>query len=321
VSRFLVARLGSAALVVALTLAAAFALLEALPGGPGAAFEDPRVPAAERARLRTALGLDRPAPERFARFVRAAFAGDWGVSFAQQRPVARVVREAAPHTAWLALAALAVELALGVCWGSLAARHAGGRLDRATRLLAIALWSVPSFWLALVLLRALAIELPLFPPGGAASAGASGGFADTVAHLVLPALALGLPAAAATARFARAALLDVAAEPFVAAARARGLGELAVFGRHALRAAAAPLVQLAALSAAGLLSGALAVEVAFSRPGLGRVAAEALAARDYPVLMATTALATVAVVLATLAGDLAHAALDARVRIDDRRRA
>jgi peptide/nickel transport system permease protein len=317
VSRFLAARLGTAALVLGLTLAVAFVLFEALPGGPGAAFEDARVPAAERARLRSVLGLDRPAPERFVRFARAALAGDWGVSFAQQRPVARVVREALPYTAWLALAALVVELGLGVSLGALAARHAGRWVDRATRAFSIALWSVPSFWLALVLLRALAIELPLFPAGGAGSAGGRGGAGDALAHLVLPALALGLPAAAATARFVRAALLDVAAEPFVAAARARGLGELAVFGRHTLRAAAAPLVQLTALSAGGLLSGALAVEVAFSRPGLGRVAADALAARDYPVLLATTALATAAVVAATLAGDLAHGALDARVRRHD----
>ena len=314
-TRFFVRRAATCALTLALTLVGAFCLLEALPGGPAAALEDPRVPASERARLRGALGLDRPALERFVRFARAAMAGDWGHSYAQQRPVSRLVAEALPHTAALAAAALVVELAIGVPLGAAAARRAGRRFDRWARVLSLALWSVPSFWLGLALLRAFAIDLPLFPAGGAG--GDSGGnrsvLDGSLAHLALPALALGLPAAAGTARFARAALLDLLSEPFVTAARARGLAERAVFVGHALRAACAPLVQLAALSAAGLLSGAVAVEVVFSRPGLGRLATDALAARDYPVLLASTALAATAVVLATLAGDLGHVALDPRV--------
>jgi ABC-type dipeptide/oligopeptide/nickel transport system permease component len=263
------------------------------------------------------LGLDRPAPERLFRFARAALVGDWGQSFAQQRPVARLIAEALPHTAELALAALLVALAVGIPLGAAAARGAGSGFDRGARALSLVVWSVPSFWLGLALMRGLAIELPLFPAGGAdAPGGGAGGrswFDGSIAHLVLPALALGLPAAAGTARFVRAALLDLLSEPFVFAARARGLSERAVFVGHALRAACAPLVQIAALSAAGLLSGAVAIEVVFSRPGLGRVACDALAARDYPVLLASTAVATTAVVLVSLIGDLGHAALDPRV--------
>jgi peptide/nickel transport system permease protein len=131
---------------------------------------------------------------------------------------------------------------------------------------------------------------------------------------VLPALALGLPAAAGAARFVRAALLEIAGEPFLLAARARGLPRRAVLLRHALRPAAAPLLQLVGFSLGGLLSGALAVEVVFAWPGLGRVAYDALVARDYPVLVAGAALSALAVLVGSALAELGHAWLDPRVR-------
>ena len=312
-------RLAAAAVVLFFVVSAAFVLVEALPGGPGALVEDPRVPASQRERVRAALGLDRPLGVRYVRFLAAAARGDWGVSFAHQRPVTSVVAEAAPHTAALALAALALELALGIPLGLWAARRAGGTADQVVRGLSLALWSIPSFWLALALLVGLALRAPLFPAGGLATPGSetwpfAARLADALRHLALPALALGLPAAAGTARFARAALLEVAREPFLLAARARGLSRSALFFRHTLRPASASLVELAGLSAVALLSGSLAVEIVFSRPGLGRLAYDALASRDYPVLLASTALAASAVVAASLASELLQSALDPRLR-------
>lgn len=316
---YLLRRSIAALLLLLLVVSAAFALLHALPGGPGAISDDPRVPPHYREVLRARLGLDRPLPIQYAEFVAAAARGEWGISFVRQRPVRGVILGAARNTVALAAAALALEFLIGVPLGALAARRAGGAFDHLTRATALALWSIPSFTFGLLLLSALALAWPLFPAGGLESAGAAGWpllarLGDRLAHLALPAIALGLPAAAATARFARAALLEVAGEPFVLAARARGVGGSRLFLQHLLRPASASLVELAGLSAAALLSGSLTIEVVFSRPGLGRLAYESLAARDYPVLLAATALSATAIVVASLIADITQAALDPRHR-------
>jgi peptide/nickel transport system permease protein len=318
VAKVLARRLSIAAALVLAVVTAAFLLVEALPGGPGALPEDPRVPPGQAERLRAAWGLDRPLGERYLRFLLSALGGDWGPSLAQHRPAAEVIADALPWTLLLSGTALLIELAGGLALGLAAAHRPGGMLDRASSVATLALRAVPGFWLALLLLSAFALRWPLAPPGGVSSPGLAGGplarLADLAAHLALPALAVGLPAAAGAARFVRAALLEIAGEPFVAAARARGLTPRRVLFGHALRAATAPLAQLVGFSLGGLLSGSLAVEVVFAWPGMGRVVFDALAARDYPVLVAGAALSAVAVIAASALAELAHAALDPRVR-------
>jgi len=315
----ILSRLAWTLLLLLVVLTGTFALLESLPGDAAAAFEDPRVPPAQQERLRSLYGLDRPPPERFVRFLAAAVRGEWGYSFAFHRPVARVLGDALPWTLALALAALAIEFALGIPLGLFAARRAGLAVDHALRATTLAIWSLPSFWLGLLLLLWLAFGWRALPPGGVATPGADSwpplarGL-DLLRHLALPALALGVPAAAATARFVRASLLEVAGEGFLLAARARGIAPWRVVWVHALRAAASPLLQLFGLSLAALLSGSLAVEVVFGWPGLGRVTYEALAARDQPVLLAGATLAAATVLGGSLVAELAHFALDPRVR-------
>ena len=312
-------RAAAALALLLVVLTGAFALLEALPGDAAAAFEDPRVPPAQRERLRAVYGLERPAPERFVRFLSAAARGDWGYSFSHHRPVARVLGAALPWTLALAGAALLLEFGLGIPLGLWAARRAGAAADHALRVAALALWTLPSFWLGLLLLLAFAFGWRLLPPGGVASPGAEAWpwlarAGDLLRHLALPAAAIGLPAAAATARFVRASLLEVAGEGWLLAARARGLAPRRVIWGHALRAAASPVLQLFGLSLASLLSGSLAVEVVFGWPGLGRVTYEALVARDQPVLLAGATLAAATVLAGSLIAELAHLALDPRVR-------
>lgn len=312
-------RLAGTAALLLLVLTGAFAILEALPGEPGAVFEDPGVAPGQRARLRQIYGLDRPAPERLLRFYRGALAGDWGTSLASHRPVTEVFAAAIPWTLLLALAALAIEFGLALPVGLWAARRAGDVGDHLLRAGSLLLWTLPSFWLGLLLLLGFAYQWGLLPPGGVSTPGAEAwpplarAF-DTLRHLVLPALALGLPAAAATARFVRASLLDVAGEPYLLAARARGLAPRTILWRHALRSAASPIVQSFGLSLAALFSGALAVEVVFGWPGLGRVTYEALAARDYPVLLAGATLSATAVLAGSFVAEVVHLALDPRVR-------
>jgi len=312
-------RSAAAVALLLVVLTGAFALLEALPGDAAAAFEDPRVPPAQRDRLRAVYGLERPAPERYLRFLAAAARGDWGYSFSHHRPVVRVLGAALPWTLALAGAALLLEFGLGVPLGLWAARRAGGAADHALRAGALAVWTLPSFWLGMLLLLVFAFGWRLLPPGGVVSPGAeswpwAARAGDLLAHLVLPAAAIGLPAAAATARYVRASLLEVAGEGWLLAARARGLAPRRVLWAHALRAAASPVLQLFGLSLASLLSGSLAVEVVFGWPGLGRVTYEALLARDQPVLLAGATLAAATVLAGSWVAELAHLALDPRVR-------
>jgi peptide/nickel transport system permease protein len=317
-ARLLVRRLAVAAALLFVVVSASFVLVHSLPGGPGTIPEDPRVPPEQAERVRRAWGLDRPLGERYLRFVAAAARGDWGPSLAEHRPAAAVIGDALPWTLLLSGTALGVELVGGLLLGLLAARRPGGPLDRVLRTATLGLRAVPGFWLALLLLGTFAVRWRLAPAGGVASATPAAGpfaaFADLLAHLALPALAVGLPAAAGTARFVRAALLEIAGEPFLVAARARGLSSRRVLFGHALRAAAAPLMQLVGFSLGALLSGSLAVEVVFAWPGLGRVAFDAIGARDYPVLVASAALAATAVIVGSAIAELAHAALDPRVR-------
>jgi peptide/nickel transport system permease protein len=312
-------RLAAALGLLFLVVSGAFVLLEALPGDATAAYEDPRVPPPQRERLRAVYGLDRPAPERYLRFLAAAVRGDWGWSFAHQRRVEAVMAEALPWTLLLATAALALEFGLGVPLGLWAARRAGSATDHLVRGVTLAVWALPSFWFGLLLLIAFAYGWRALPAGGVASPGAESWpalarLADLLRHLVLPAAALGIPAAAATARFVRASLLEVAGERFLLAARARGISGRAVLWRHALRAALSPVLQLFGLSLAGLLSGSLAIEVVFGWPGLGRTTFDALAARDHPVLLAGAALSAATVVAGSFLAELLHGALDPRVR-------
>jgi peptide/nickel transport system permease protein len=319
VARALLARLASTLLAVWIVLTAVFFLLRLLPGGPGAAFEDPRVPQEQRQRLRAIYGLDRPLPEQYARWLGGIARGEWGYSLSQHRPVGRILRETAPKTALLSSAALAIEFALGLALGVAAAKRAGSATDRALRVFSLTLWSLPTFWLGLMLLAALTVALPLFPPGAMRSVEAAGwswprrGF-DLAWHLALPAAAIGLPAAAATARFVRAMLLERLGEPFVQSARARGLSERRVLWLHALRSGLAPIAQLAGLSLATLLSGTLAVEVVFGWPGIGRATFDALVARDYPLLMAGTALSAGFVLAGSFFAEALQTWLDPRLR-------
>lgn len=316
---FLVRRLAASAVLLLLLLSLTFLLLHLAPGEPGQVLLDPRVPTEQAERLARVYRLDRPLAEQYAAWIGAFVRGRWGVSFVHQRPVAELLAAAVPPTLLLAGAALAVEHLLGLALGILAARRAGGRGDRWLRLLCVALYSLPVFWLGLMALLLFSLRWPLFPPGGlasldAASLGLGARLLDRLHHLALPALVLGVTAAGGTARFVRSGLVESLAEEHVVAARAKGASESRVLWVHALRPSLGPLLHVAGLSLPFLLSGSLVAEVVFSWPGMGRLAYEAIRTQDYPVVLAATALTGAMVVVGNLAADLAHAAADPRVR-------
>ncbi|HEX6851546.1 MAG TPA: ABC transporter permease [Candidatus Polarisedimenticolaceae bacterium] len=318
--RLLLRRLAAAPLTVLGIVLVVFLLVEAAPGSPAdAILGDRPVDAATRARLEAAWGLDRPAPARLLAWVGSVARGDLGWSPSRSRPVTRVLADAFPATLLLSGLALTVHLAAGFAMGTLAARRPGRLADRVIQTTALVLWSAPAFWLGLVAILLLAYALPIFPASSSHSVSASDWpawrrAADLAWHATLPALVLGLSSAAVLTQHVRAGLVRALGDAFVRAARARGAGSTRAMLSHALRHALLPAVHLAGLSLPSLVSGALAIEVVFGWPGMGRVAYDAVLARDVPVVLATTLAASVLVVLGNLAADLGAMALDPRVR-------
>lgn len=309
----------------ALTLT--FVLLEAAPGDPtDLLFGDRAVPPEVRARVAAVYGLDRPAPERYLRWLSAfTLRGEWGWSLARGRPVREAVAAALPPTLLLSGAALLLQCVVGLGLGAFMARAHGRGGDRLVNVLAALLYALPPFWVGMMAVLALAVAIPLFPAASLHAVGADAWPAwrralDLLHHLALPAGVLGLSSAAGMARFVRAGLLATVSEAFVRAARARGVGGGRLFTAHAVRGALVPLVNLVGLSLPALVSGSLAVEIVFAWPGMGRLFYDGLAARDTAVVLAVTALTAVLVIAGSLLADLAMAALDPRVRLGRRRR-
>ncbi len=299
----------------------AFFAIHLAPGEPFLpATERPANPAVV-AEVRRQFGLDRPLAEQYGRYLGQLVTGNLGVSFSLRRPVAGAIADALPHTLLLAAAALLLDFALGVALALVQAARAGGRLDNALTAGSLLAGGLPTFFLALVLLWLFAEQLRWLPVGGAYDPAIyqllplGGRIVDRLRHLLLPAATLGLVGAAVTARYQRAALVETLSQAYVRTARAKGLGERRVLLRHALRNALLPTVTLFGLSLPFLLTGAVLVETVFSWPGLGRLAAQAVAARDYPLVTGTTIVASAIVVLSSALADVLVRAADPRVRL------
>ena len=305
-------RLAQSVPLLLVVSAIVFALLHAVPGGPLAAYlENPNVRPEDIARLRVAYGLDRPLLVQYGAWLTAFLRGDWGMSFADGRPVLTRMFERLPATIELAGVSgiVALVLAIGVAIGSAVSRS----FDRAASAIAVAGISLPVFWFGLLLQLLLAHRLGWLPSSGRTSFGGSG-LGDRLSHLVLPVLVLAFVQAAAWSRYLRRALREVLARPFIRAARTRGIPERDILLRHALPNALGPFVTVVLLDAAMLASGAVVTESVFAWPGIGSLFTEALGKRDYPVLMAFLMLGAAAVVLLNLLADLVVAAIDPRLR-------
>jgi peptide/nickel transport system permease protein len=316
---FLLRRLGASLLLLLLVLTFTFFFLRLIPGDPIHAFEGQRLSLEQQQRLRQIYGLDRPLPVQYLHWISAVGRWDWGTSLSQQRPVSTVLGEALPATALLACAALAVEYALALLFGIVSALRRGSALDHGIRIVTLLLYSQPTFWLGLMAVLLFSYVWPVLPASHMHSVDAdlispAGRWLDLGRHLLLPALVTGLGTAGGTARFLRASLVEVMSQDYIRAARAKGLSERRVVWVHGLRNAIVPLIQVFAIQLPLLLSGALIVEVVFSWPGLGQLTFLAISTRDYPLILAATALSAVLVVLGNLLADVLHALFDPRVR-------
>lgn len=313
-------RLLLAAAVVFAAATLAFALLRLAPGDPFSDTVDQvGGSSAARATLRARYALDQPLGVQYVRFLAGVARGDLGPSIVQPRSAAAIIREAVPNTLVLMGTSIMLAFAGGILVGVWQAARAGRPGDRLTSGAGLLLYSVPEFWLALVALLVFAYQLRWFPLGGAESPLASllspgARLIDRLHHLALPALVLGLINGAVVARFQREALMDVLPEPWLRSARARGLSERRTIGRHALRAALAPVATLFGLAFPALLGGSVLVERVFAWPGMGYVTISAIAQRDYFVVTAAVIVGAILTALGSLIADVLHAVLDPRVR-------
>ena len=321
---WVVRRVAASIAIVWAVVTLTFFVIHAAPGSPFLPEQSQNVSPETIRRLVADFGLDRSLLEQYALYIRNLARGNLGESFALRRPVADALADAIPHTFVLALAALLIDFTVGLALGIYQAVRERRVGDIVLGNVALFVNSMPTFWLGLVLLLVFAQRLHGFPIGGIADpvlcprvdSGAC--VLDFLWHLTLPALTLGLVGAAGTARFQRAAMLEVIRQEYVRTARAKGLGERRVWLVHALRNALLPFITLVGLAFPFLLTGAVLVETVFAWPGMGLLAVRAILQRDYYVVTGAAIVTSTMVVLGNLIADTLYAAADPRIRVRER---
>jgi ABC-type dipeptide/oligopeptide/nickel transport system permease component len=282
-----------------------FLMLHLVPGDPVLIFAGDKPMTEERAaELRHQLGLDRPLWVQYWDYASHAVRGDLGRGLRSQRPVLDSILEALPSTLQLTFSALLLAALVGILLGIVAAVAHGSWLDTASMGVAMLGVSVPVFYSSLLLIMFFSFRLGWFPATG------QGG----LERLVLPSMALGLASAAALARLVRSSMLEVLSQEYIVTARAKGLASQMVVLRHALKNALIPTVTMLGLQLGALLGGAVVTETIFSRPGLGRLAIDAIAGRDFPLVQGTVLFAAATYVLVNLVVDVLYAVIDPRIR-------
>jgi peptide/nickel transport system permease protein len=309
---FLSRRLLLVALVMAIVSVLIFAVVQILPGDVAVMILGTSATPQDLAALRVKLGLNRPAPLRYLDWIDGAVRGDWGASLLYQMPVRPLVLERLGRSAVLAGLALGVGVPLAVGLGVLSAVRRGGLVDHAVGLVSLVAVSLPEFIIGTALILVLAFRFPLLPPSSLIDPQAS--LWHAAPSLVLPVLTLVLALLAHMTRMTRASMLDVLEQPYVRAARLRGLRQRRVILRHALRNALLPTVGIIAINVGYLIGGIVVVETVFAYPGLGRLMVDAVNHRDVPVIQMTALVIALTYALANLAADLAYAYLNPRIR-------
>ena len=289
-----------------------FLLLRLTPGDPAAILAGDNATAAQLARIRASLGLNEPLYMQFITWIDKLLHGDLGVSLMSNVPVLKLIGQRIEPSISIALSTIILTVLIAVPLGVIAAWKRGTWIDRFVMGLSVIGFSVPVFVIGYVLIQIFAIDLRWLPVQGFKSITA--GFGPFFQRLVLPTLTLSFIYVALIARMTRAATLDVMGEDFVRTARAKGIGEIAVLFRHALRNAAVPVITVIGTGFALLISGVVVTESVFNIPGIGRLTVDAVLARDYPVIQAMILLTSLLYVTINLLIDVAYTLLDPRIR-------
>jgi len=289
-----------------------FGLQQLLPGDPATALAGEDRDPAVIAFLRQRYHLDEPLPVRYALWVEGVARGDLGESIRIKRPVLDLIKEKLPVTGELAVMALLIALAIGLPAGVIAAAKSGTAIDYGASMAALWGLSMPNFWLGILLILLFSVELGLLPASGFVSPAES--LKQNLLTLIMPAFVLGNAIAAVMMRHTRSAMLQVLSADFVRTARAKGLPEIWVILRHALRNALIPVVTLGALEFGQLLSGAVLTEQVFTIPGFGKLIVDAVFNRDYAVVQGVVLFTAFTYILLNLFADIAYVVLNPRLR-------
>ncbi|MCZ8102027.1 MAG: ABC transporter permease [Burkholderiales bacterium] len=304
------ARLVDAVPTVLLVLTLVFVALRLLPGDPALVALGEYATQDQLALFRRQMGLDVPLWQQYFAFLRNMLMLDFGTSLVNQTPVIQLIRENLPYTIELTLVATGMGLVFGIPLGVVAAVNRNRWQDRGARIFSLVGYAIPDFYLGALLLIVFALNLGWFPINGGGS-----GFWDRTYHVFLPALTLAMVKTAFIGRLTRTSMLEVLGRDYVRTARAKGAREPRVIYRHGLRNALLPVTTGLGLSLLATLSGSVAIELVFNRPGIGEVLISAIAKRDYPVIQAGVVVFAFFVVAVNLLVDLAYAVVDPRIRV------
>jgi len=309
---YLLRRVLAAIPVMGVVTLVVFLLLRLTPGDPAAILAGDNATPAQLERIRTSLGLNEPLYVQFFTWLNKLLHGDLGVSLISNVPVLKMIGQRVEPTISIALATIIVSVVVAVPLGVIAAWKQSTWIDRFVMGLSVLGFSVPVFVIGYVLIQVFAIDLRWLPVQGFKSI--TSGFGPFIERLILPTLALSFIYVALIARMTRASMLDVLGEDYVRTARAKGIGEIGVLFRHALRNAAVPVITVIGTGFALLISGVVVTESVFNIPGIGRLTVDAVLARDYPVIQAMILLTSLLYVAVNLLIDVAYTLLDPRIR-------
>lgn len=308
---FIVRRLISAIPVLLGASMVIFLLIRLVPGDPAIAIAGPDASDEELVQVREKMSLNDPLYVQYWVFVSGAVRGDLGHSYYYKQDIMHMIRQTMPATLELSFFALIFSLLVAIPLGVLAALHRNSWLDHISMILAVLGVSIPVFWLGTMLIYIFAVRLDLLPASG------RGGPIytwDGISHIVLPAISLGAIMMASTTRLTRGSMIEVINEDFVRTARAKGLRERAVIGRHALRNALIPVTTNVGLQVGALLAGSFLTETVFAWPGIGRLSVDAMHRRDYPLVQGTLLMVVLFFILVNLFVDVLYGVIDPRIR-------
>jgi peptide/nickel transport system permease protein len=299
-----------------------FALINLIPGSPVQRLRDnPKIRPEAAIELEKQLGLDKPWPIRYVTWLGDLAHGNLGVSMYNQLPVADRIWAVLPNTLLLAVSSLTLALLVAVPIGVYSAVRHGSVFDRTASVGAVAMYAMPDFWLALLLVIFFALKFkewgfPAFPVGGMTDPRGGGDLQDRLKHLILPVVALSLVQIGSWSAFFRSSMLESLSQEYVRTARGKGLHNRTILYVHAFKNAFLPLITIVGLALPGLFGGAFFIETIFAWPGMGRLTFEAVGRRDYTMIMATTLMFAVLTMISNLIADVLYAVLDPRIRLE-----
>ncbi|HVQ74540.1 MAG TPA: ABC transporter permease [Candidatus Binatia bacterium] len=312
--RHLLRRLAQGVAVLFVVSAVVFAIVHAAPGGP-ALLNNPDVDPVMAREIERQLGLDDPIPIQYARWLGNAVRGNFGRSYQHGLGTAELLWARIPNTLLLSGTALLLAVVLAVPLGMISAIYRYSALDYVATVTAFLGVSVPVFWLAILLIIVFSVTLGWLPSAGMLTVGLPFSMRDRALHLIMPSIVLATFPLAQLMRYVRSSMVEALAQDYVRTARAKGLPERGVVGRHALRNALIPMVTVLGVLTPRLLGGAVVTETIFAWPGLGRLAVEAAITRDYPVILGATLLVSALVVLSNLITDVLYVVIDPRIAL------